>query len=383
MLGFFRRQREAAQRQREAADRTAILTECEHQLERLSGTLLWVVDDQQIVSLVDRAASAGLHEHDTLKRLKFLHRLVTCAIADTDPIGKDALLAEADHLGYGETPAARDVRRSRKLELLHERGPEVMGHDASGRPVYFECEAEFKNRPGKIVMRDDGLTFVGEVVVDVEWTDAVHVARATHSYRGDEYSALALQEGKRRTPTKFALMESKADYACAMAVTLWNRARTPGQARSSTAPSIATSPTPQRSAPSSYVDPPAWDDAEFGYLGAVGESHYQDALSRTAAAGRVCWATLVPEPENPFDSNAVMVQIRGETVGYLSRTEARRYQRRLLALEQPLQIPAKIIGGAQDKPSFGVLLDCRAAERLPKPKRARKPSVVEPTDQPF
>ena len=98
----------------------------------------------------------------------------------------------------------------------------------------------------------------------------------------------------------------------------------------------------------------------------------------------MCWATLVPEPDSPFDSNTVSVHIYGEQVGHLSRADARRYQRRLLTLAEPIQVPAKLIGGERDKPSFGVLLDCRAVEQMPKPKPVRKKKVtVDPTDQPF
>jgi hypothetical protein len=116
----------------------------------------------------------------------------------------------------------------------------------------------------------------------------------------------------------------------------------------------------------------------------VGESQYQPVLQRVARSGRVCWATLVPEPDNLFYGNAVVVQIQGETVGYLTSSDARRYQRRLLTLTKPMQVPAKLIGGERGKPNFGVLLDCRAVEQLPKPKPVRKKKVaVDPTDQPF
>jgi hypothetical protein len=82
--------------------------------------------------------------------------------------------------------------------------------------------------------------------------------------------------------------------------------------------------------------------------------------------------------------NAVAVQIDGLTVGYLCRTDARRYQRRLLTLERPLVVPAKLIGGTDDKPSFGVLLDCREVERMPTPKRTRrKAEAFDAGEQPF
>ena len=141
--------------------------------------------------------------------------------------------------------------------------------------------------------------------------------------------------------------------------------------------------TRTRSHAARRAPPPAFADG-WGHLGAVGESFYQPVLQRVARSGRVCWATLVPEPDNPFDGNSVVVQIQGETVGHLTRSDARRYQRRLLTLTTPMQVPAKLIGGERDKPNFGVLLDCRAVEQLPKPKPLRKKKVtVDPTDQPF
>ena len=63
-------------------------------------------------------------------------------------------------------------------------------------------------------------------------------------------------------------------------------------------------------------------------VGVVGESHYQAAIS--AACGRrgseavrhECVAALVAEPGNQYDPNAVMVQVDGRPVGYLSREDA-------------------------------------------------------------
>ncbi len=63
----------------------------------------------------------------------------------------------------------------------------------------------------------------------------------------------------------------------------------------------------------------------------VGESHYQDALRAvTGSDGTIevrheCRAALVAEPGNPHDPNAVMVQIDGRLVGYLSRADAVAY----------------------------------------------------------
>jgi hypothetical protein len=60
-------------------------------------------------------------------------------------------------------------------------------------------------------------------------------------------------------------------------------------------------------------------------LEVVGESHYQDTLWGIVGSDdgeRVSHDTLallMPEPDNAYDSNAVMVLIGGNLVGYLSR----------------------------------------------------------------
>ena len=126
---------------------------------------------------------------------------------------------------------------------------------------------------------------------------------------------------------------------------------------------------------------PDWSG--YGYLGAVGESQYQPALKGIARRGRICEATLIPEPDNPWDVNAVVVKIGEQVIGYLPRSHARRYQRRLLTLIEPYRCPAKLIGGTSDKPSFGVLLDTRVLEHMPTPKKPRKKRTVDPTDTPF
>ena len=63
----------------------------------------------------------------------------------------------------------------------------------------------------------------------------------------------------------------------------------------------------------------------------AGESHYQEALREIVGSrgpGEVAVdteAVLVPEPSNPHDPKAVMVQIDRKLVGYLPREEAVAY----------------------------------------------------------
>jgi HIRAN domain len=89
-------------------------------------------------------------------------------------------------------------------------------------------------------------------------------------------------------------------------------------------------------------------------VGVVGESHYQDAL--TAIVGgkgpdsvRIpTQATLVPEPDNPYDPNAVAVYIAGRKVGHLPRPAAHAFApvaRRLADQQRVGTCSATITGG--------------------------------------
>jgi len=107
-------------------------------------------------------------------------------------------------------------------------------------------------------------------------------------------------------------------------------------------------------------------------LEVVGEAGYQDNLwrvvgGRSSPDGRVrvdVYAVLVAEPDNPYDANAVSVWVQGLKVGYLSRTDARRYRPGLLALEnrhgKPIALAGAIVGGGMraDGPGrLGVFLN--------------------------
>lgn len=90
-------------------------------------------------------------------------------------------------------------------------------------------------------------------------------------------------------------------------------------------------------------------------LEVVGESAHQDFLWRSCGATvgeRVRYniiAVLVPEPNNPYDENAVSVQIEGEVVGYLPRATAQEYLpglKRLMSLRGGyVALHGVIVGG--------------------------------------
>lgn len=107
----------------------------------------------------------------------------------------------------------------------------------------------------------------------------------------------------------------------------------------------------------------------------VGESNYQSALEKICggreeeSARKKVKALLVLEDENPHDSKAVRVDIDGETVGYLSRKEARQYRARLKEAGYPSLLgrcDAIIVGGWDrgrgDRGHFGVKLDLPTEE---------------------
>jgi hypothetical protein len=104
----------------------------------------------------------------------------------------------------------------------------------------------------------------------------------------------------------------------------------------------------------------------------VGESHYQQALRRLAqphdehGADKQCVAELIPERDNPHDPQAVRVAIDGNTVGYLSRDDARSFRRRLSSRKRGGQVTAcdAVIrgGGVRDDGErlfYGVWLDIK------------------------
>lgn len=67
----------------------------------------------------------------------------------------------------------------------------------------------------------------------------------------------------------------------------------------------------------------------------VGEFYYQSAFKKLVGdhgdrgAHVECVAMLIPENTNRFDSQAIRIDIKGMTVGYFNRNDARRFRMRL------------------------------------------------------
>ncbi len=108
----------------------------------------------------------------------------------------------------------------------------------------------------------------------------------------------------------------------------------------------------------------------------VGEASYRETIERIVGrqpSGHkvIINAVLVAEPANPYDVNAIAVQVDSRTVGYLSRADALRYKPVMDWARQQGFIPcvrADIDGGwRQDDGSwadFGVRLNVAPPEQL-------------------
>lgn len=87
----------------------------------------------------------------------------------------------------------------------------------------------------------------------------------------------------------------------------------------------------------------------------VGEQSYQNNLHRIAGKKEEdskfveVMATAISEPSNPFDKNAVKIEINGLLVGYINKNDAR-----LVAGKKIKKaIPAVVVGGWLDDDSEG------------------------------
>ncbi|SEP71428.1 HIRAN domain-containing protein [Devosia sp. YR412] len=99
----------------------------------------------------------------------------------------------------------------------------------------------------------------------------------------------------------------------------------------------------------------------------VGEASYQEALD-TIAGGKTkkgheieVLATLVREPSNPHDGNAIAVIIEGRKVGYVARAEAKAISKMIDSCGySQFTADAMIVGGWVDRKGeghYGVKLD--------------------------
>ena len=90
----------------------------------------------------------------------------------------------------------------------------------------------------------------------------------------------------------------------------------------------------------------------------VAESFYQPVLRSICGPGQVrheCKARIEFEDDKEHDEQAVVISIGGTRVGFLSRSDARRYRRNRGT--DAAECSAVITGGGKDRESLDVWLD--------------------------
>jgi hypothetical protein len=107
----------------------------------------------------------------------------------------------------------------------------------------------------------------------------------------------------------------------------------------------------------SRVTPELGGEADFP-TEVIAESFYQPVLRSICGPGKVrheCKARIEFEDDNANDDQAVVISIGGARVGYLSRSDARRYRRNRGT--DAAECSAMITGGGKDRENLDVWLD--------------------------
>lgn len=108
----------------------------------------------------------------------------------------------------------------------------------------------------------------------------------------------------------------------------------------------------------------------------VGESSYQENFIRIFGRPKgdgintVVAASVTLEDDNPYDDQAVRIAIKGMTVGYLSRAQARKYRKVISVATNEVQ--ANVRGGwnrAGDTGQYGIWLQIPEMEKRKAPVR--------------
>lgn len=169
--------------------------------------------------LLANAETVGLQAHPAVLRLRFMHGVLReMKSGGISGEALDRVVREAEPLALADTPIVQHVRRYHRLWLLERDGPAPIGEGADSTALYFRGPTEYRNKPGTLEVTERGLTFLGEVRLELLWERVQHVASTTHTYRGFEQPAIAIQEAKRRTATKFVFGD---DFGPAVVEAVW------------------------------------------------------------------------------------------------------------------------------------------------------------------
>lgn len=123
----------------------------------------------------------------------------------------------------------------------------------------------------------------------------------------------------------------------------------------------------------------------------VGVSFYQKALEKICG-GRsgegielLVQAKIIPYDDNPYDAYAVRIEIKAETIGHLSRKDARKWRSKMISeyISGAVTCPAKIVWdkGAEKAGSYVVWIDTDLTLSDSKPERNSALTVPVPANQ--
>jgi hypothetical protein len=257
-----------------------------------------------------------------------------------------------------------------------------------GEPVYhIDDGVKLRKRGdayGSLLFTPTRLVYLGDRRVDLPWGQFFHVHFGQESVGDwDSVNTIAIQLAGAKSSTKFYLDDCADDEAARWWVetlTKWAQAQTPDQSAERAGEYGSQHASFPVEDPATAAAPGTDGLLDFE-TDIVGEGYDDRPATLRAiqargpnsveAEGVLFTARLVPEPNNRFDPNAVLVvdELSGHPIGYLSRALARNYQAGILAAQHrglPTAVPAVVRG--EDR--LGVWLDLSAfnqAAGLPAP----------------
>jgi HIRAN domain len=91
----------------------------------------------------------------------------------------------------------------------------------------------------------------------------------------------------------------------------------------------------------------------------VGHRHYAGSLKTRLSIGEAL--DLIPEPQNQFDKNAIVVKARGETVGYVNRLQTAAFHNWLR--EGSVEAALDRLNGSSDRPRGFMFVRIRSSNQ--------------------
>jgi hypothetical protein len=141
----------------------------------------------------------------------------------------DAVLSRAAQWGHKDESLPPLIQRlipqvrQRRSELLlgakAARGFHPIRKDPDGTAVYLDVQIYRTRDEGRLLVTDRGLRYVGPVLLEIPWTNVIHL----HRENAQEFG---VQERRRKTLTKFGFLEGDWNEQFAILEWCWNQFKT-------------------------------------------------------------------------------------------------------------------------------------------------------------